>query len=231
MSKPKALAGLIALEALFFLALALVFDSPLALVLLWASLACALVSLAYVLNWPGVYGKRSGRLRGFRPIAVFPYLAVFWGMCALLRWWRPTRALDEVAPGIYVGGRLRGRDLPPGTVRIIDLTCEFGEPDEIYGHPGYRFFPVLDGGVPDDEAAFEGVLDDVRAAAGPVVFHCDAGRGRAPTAAALGLLWRGIENDCEAACRRVMAGRQATSYSASDRAFIARMFTRLSLTR
>ena len=37
--------------------------------------------------------------------------------------------------------------------------------------------------------------------------------------------------EVEAACRRVMAGRQATSYSASDRAFIARMFTRLSLTR
>lgn len=227
MSKPNALALLIALEAFFFMALAYGLAAPFSFIAVWAALACALVSIAYLVNWPGVYGKREGRLRWWRSLPVLPYLAGFWVLCALSRCWRGASVLNEVAPGVYVGGRLRDGDLPPETVRIVDLTCEFSEPKAIRNHPGYRFYPVLDGSVPRDEEAFEGVLEDVRDAVGTVVFHCDAGRGRAPAAATLGLLWRGLERDCESAFRRVIGGRPVTSLAASDRAFVERMSLRL----
>lgn len=226
MSKPNALAGLIALEACLFVVIASAWSGLPAFLAAWAALACSVVSLAYLANWPGVYGKRDGRLRPIRVLPVLPYLAGFWVMCALVRWWRRANVIDEVAPGVYAGGRLRAGDLPAETARIVDLTCEFSEPAELRHHPGYRCFPVLDGGVPKDERAFERVLDEVGDAAGAVIFHCDAGRGRAPTAAALGLLWRGFELDVDSACRRVAQARPVTSFSGSDRAFIERMLRR-----
>lgn len=227
MSKPNALAFLIALEALFFAALSVALAVPFSFIAAWAALACAFVAIAYLLNWPGIYGKRAGRLRWWRLLPVLPYLAGFWLLCAFSRRWRQASVLDEVAPGIYVGGRLQREDLPKETVRIVDLTSEFSEPESVRSHPGYRCYPVLDGSVPHDEEAFLRILEDIRDVAGTVVFHCDAGRGRAPTAAALGLLWRGIEPDCDRAFRRVTAARPSVSLAASDRAFAERMSARL----
>ena len=220
MSKPMKLAIGIGVASMVTAGLSWAVPQPYAFFAAWTAVSCALVSGAYLGNWPAVFGKRRGRLQRWAVVLLLPYLSMFWFACWLMRVWRQTSTLDEIAPGVYVGGRLRGPDLPNDTTLIVDLTSEFSEPRELRNHPGYRGVAVLDGAFPPNEGAFRDLLDEVASVRGSVVFHCDAGRGRAPTAGALAVLWRGMAEDAEEAIARVVEGRPCASLTRSDLEFI-----------
>ncbi len=220
MRKPMKLAVGLGVASVVTTGLSWAVSQPYAFFAAWTAIACALVSGAYLGNWPAVFGKRRGRLQAWAVVLLLPYLSMFWFACWLMRIWRQTPNLDEIAPGLYVGGRLRGPDLPKDTTLIVDLTSEFSEPRELRSHPGYRAVAVLDGAFPPDEQAFRDLLDEVARVQGNVVLHCEAGRGRAPTAAALALLWRGMAEDAEEAIARVVRGRPCASPTRSDVEFI-----------
>jgi protein-tyrosine phosphatase len=194
---------------------------------LWTAGACFAVAVAYATNRPGVFGKHDGRLAPLRALLLLPYLAAFRIGCALMRLFRRAPAWEEVAPGLYVGSRVRPGHLPPGLELIVDLTCEYAEPEPVRSHPGYRCLPVLDGAAPPDEGDFLHLLDEVRAASGGVLFHCESGKGRAPTAAALALIARGVASDPATALELVRKGRPSSAPTRVDLDFVERIARRL----
>jgi protein-tyrosine phosphatase len=60
-----------------------------------------------------------------------------------------------------------------------------------------------------------------------VLFHCESGRGRAPTAAALALIARGVASDPPAALELVRKGRPSAAPTRVDLEFIERIAKRL----
>jgi hypothetical protein len=193
----------------------------------WTAGACLAVALAYATNRPGIFGKRDGRVEPLRVLLLLPFVLAFRIACALMRWLHIAPRWDEVAPGLYVGSRVDPDDLPPDLELIVDLTCEIDEPARVRAHPGYRCVPVLDGAAPPDDEAFLRLLDEVRAASGGVLFHCESGRGRAPTAAALALIARGVASDPPTALELVRKGRPSAAPTRVDLEFIERIAKRL----
>lgn len=227
MTKPARLALGIGFAGVVCAALALAAHGAVAALLAWTAFACALAAAAYARNAPGVFGKRDGRLVWWRTLPTLPYLVAFWIGCALIRARRRLPVFDRVAPGLYVGGRIRGDELPDDVALIVDLTCEYSEPASLRERPGYRSLPVLDGHVPPDEEALLALLAEMDAAPGAVFVHCESGVGRAPTAAALLLMRRGVAPDPESALELVRKQRPGARPTRSDRALMVRVAPRL----
>jgi protein-tyrosine phosphatase len=195
----------------------------------WCAGACVLVAAAYARNWPGIFGKRGGALPWSRTIVLLPYLAAFRIACALMRWWRGLPVLSQIVPGLYVGGRMAPTDLPAGVALIVDLTCELSEPAPLRAHPGYRCVPVLDGAYPSREDEVLALLREIAVTRGGVVVHCESGKGRAPTVAALALMARGEAADPAAAMSLVRRGRPWAAPTAVDLRFLERLAGRVVL--
>jgi hypothetical protein len=230
MTKPQRLAlGIACAGALCAVAASRVPSLAGAVALWWIALACALVTGAYAFNLPEAFGKRDGKLSIWRALALLPYLVALRIACALMRWWRRLPVLSQVVPGVYVGGRLDLADLPPDTALIVDLMCEFSEPRAVRAHPGYRCHPVLDGAAPPEaqDEALLALLDEVKRVRGAAVIHCESGKGRAPSVAALALIARGLAPDLETALAMVRAGRPCASPTAVDHRFMQRIAERL----
>lgn len=227
MTKPRRLALGVGAAGLACAAAALLLHGMGRWLAAWTALACLLVAAAYHWNWPGIYGKRQGRLVAWRLAPVLPFLLAFWTALRGIRAWRRAPPFDRVAPGIYVGGRIAPALLPPDVSLLVDFTSEYSEPQALRRHPGYRSLPVLDGHVPPDESAFLSLLDELAEAPGAVFLHCEAGVGRAPVAAALLLLRRGLAPDPASALEMVRKRRPVARPTRSDHAFVERIAERI----
>lgn len=227
MTKCRVLAAGIGSAALLFFAIGLSSEGLARALSWWVALACGLSATAYLANWPGIYGKRDGRLVPWRTAATLPFIAAYRVAATIRRLIRTHETWNEVAPGLFVGGRVSAQELPPGTQQVIDLTSEVPAPAGVRLHRGYRGHPVLDGGWPSDESAFCALARELAAATGPLYLHCISGRGRAPTAAAAVLLARGTVRDVSSAIELVKKGRPATSLTGTDVAFLERVAPRL----
>jgi len=195
--------------------------------LAWSALGCLAVGGAYALNRPGVYGKRDGVIPAGRALLLGPFLLAFWAAWGLRNLLRPQPRYHLVSPGLWVGARVPAAELPPGVDVVVDLTSELWEPRAIRQMPGYYGFPVLDGFHPRDEEAFLELVAEVAAAPGSIYVHCESGRGRAPTMAALLLLARGVVDSPEAALELVQKRRPTAAPGRRDVAFVRRLARRL----
>lgn len=195
--------------------------------LVWCALSCSAVSLAYALNRAGLYGKRNGVLPAWRVLLLGPFLAAFWISWGLRNLFRSKPRYHGVAPGLWVGARIGAEELPTGVKTVVDLTSELWEPAGIRQMPGYRNFPVLDGSYPHDEDAFLELLAEIAGSSAGVYVHCESGKGRAPTMAALVLLARGVVDSPEAALELVQKRRPTASPTRADVAFIRRLARRI----
>jgi hypothetical protein len=178
---------------------------PVGLILVgWAAFASALVSMAYAVNWPGVYGKRhDGSIAWWR---AFPALPVMGGTALvrrLLRSYFLAEPFHEVAPGLYVGGRIPAKRLPPDVAMIVDLVAEAPAPSGIAVDRRYHALPILDGHVAADPIAFAELVGQAARDPGPVYVHCAGGRGRAVCFATAVLVVRGVAADVTAAVEHV----------------------------
>ena len=227
MTKPQVLALSIAAAGAVVAVPALLVGGVFGALCGWITLACAVASLAYLANRPGLLGKRGGGLVWWRALPVAPYLLAYAIAARIRRARRRYASWDEVAPGLYVGARVPAAELPAGLQRIVDLTAEIpGEPS-VLGHPGYRSHPVLDGAYPHDEDGFLALLEELGDTGGGIYVHCVSGRGRAPTAAAALLLARGVVADPASALELVRKGRSVAAPTRSDVDFIERIARRL----
>ena len=106
---------------------------------------------------------------------------------------------------------------------IVDLVAEFPAPRRTRLLPGYRCFPVLDGGVPPDATRFLGLIEELRDHREGILIHCDAGRGRAPTTAAALLIARGLAHEANDAFEMIRARRPIAAPTRSDRVFLTQL--------
>jgi hypothetical protein len=196
--------------------------------LAWTALSCFVVAWAYAANRPEVFGKKQdGRVRMAHQLLLLPYLVAFRVGCWLIRVARPLPAVEEVASGIYIGGRLRQGAVPPGVQLVVDLVAEFPGARGVRSRPGYRCLPVLDGHHPRSLEAFLDQTAEAAAARGGVLIHCESGVGRAPTAAAVLLVARGLVPDPASAVELMAKRRPKIHPTRSDWDFMQRAVARL----
>jgi protein-tyrosine phosphatase len=227
-SKPRALALGIGIAGAACALGAATSSGVAAWLLAWTALSCFVVAWAYAANRPGVFGKREdGRVRLANQLLLLPYLAVFHAACWLIRLVRPLPPVDEVAAGVYVGGRLRESAIPPDVELVLDLVAEFPGARAVRSRPGYRCLPVLDGHHPRSLESFLGRTEEAAAAPGGVLIHCESGVGRAPTAAAVLLVARGLVPDPASAVELIAKRRPKIHPTRSDRDFMERAVARL----
>ncbi len=223
MTKPGKLAVGIGAAAAVCGVLAVPLPTSVAWVPGWASLSCALAAWAYVANLPGIYGKRHGRLVWWRAAPTAVFLGAFRIACALMRAWRRHPTKSRVSASVWVAGRVEGDDLPADLEFVVDLVSEFPEPAGVRRRPGYRFLPVLDGGVPPAVEPVLELLEELADPRRPALVHCDSGMGRAPTFAALLMLRRGEADTVDEARAAIERARPFVHLGTADRAFLARV--------
>lgn len=220
MAKPLKLAVGIGSAGLVCAALGLWLPAPWSWLFAWTALSCWLSAAAYRWNWPGVYGKRDGRLVWWRALPLLPFLLAFRISMLIRRARQSGPDWHEVVPGLSVGARVDAPQLPAGLQLVVDLTSEWPAPRQVRSLPGYRCLPVLDGSIPPDDERFLALLREILAASGGVYIHCEEGRGRAPTLAAAVLIARGIVPDVASAIELVRKARPSARPTRTDRRFL-----------
>jgi hypothetical protein len=122
-----------------------------------------------------------------------------WLLSACVRNELPTRRPSLGERGVWLGGvplEFRWRKLQQkGVDMAIALTAEFAPPGWIRASAEVHWFPVPDRHSPSFQQFGELCthLDAATRAKRNVLLYCGAGRGRAPTAYAAWLIWRGAE--------------------------------------
>jgi protein-tyrosine phosphatase len=227
MTKPRLLALCIGAAGALCALLAWRLTGPASGLFAWTALACALAAGAYLWNRPGVLAKRDGRLRWGRALPLLPYLLAYQAGCRVRRWRRRFAPWNEVAPGLYVGARVEAWQLPAGVDLVVDLTSEWSAPRSVVALAGYRSLPVLDGSHPHDPESVLELLAEIATSGSSVYVHCESGKGRAPTLAALVLMARGNVDGPAAALEQVAKQRPATRLTVTDVDFVHAMARRL----
>ncbi|MFQ5843595.1 MAG: dual specificity protein phosphatase family protein [Planctomycetota bacterium] len=145
----------------------------------WLAVSLLGLGLGYAGLGPGVWLKRGGKLHP-AGCAVFAPLHL---LNRLLAWVLPRvrreSAFDEVAPGLFLGRRLTGREAREHRFHaVLDTTAEFGECAALRRGP-YLCIPLLDGTAPTEARLREGI-DFIRRELhhGSVYVHCALGHGR-----------------------------------------------------
>lgn len=178
------------------------------LALLWPVLSFALVGAAYLAHQPALLGKRlDGTLAWWAWLLLAPYFLLTWSTWHAARLLGREACASEVVPGLWVGRRPFGHELPEGVRVIVDMTAEFPAPAAVRRHPGYVCVPTLDGTAPE-AGALRGLLDRLHGEEA-IYLHCASGHGRSATVAAALLLSRGLAanvRDVEAQLRHRRPG-------------------------
>ena len=154
------------------------------LFLIWPSISYAIVATGYLYFGPAIFGKSTkGKLSLLNKIVLLPYLLQLWFLWYLLRMTKKEPAYDQITENIFIGRRLLGHELPMEIDHVIDLTCEFSEPEPVRSL-SYYSFQILDGFVPPSEKLHCWV-NQVSSLSGKIYIHCAEGHGRTGLFAAL----------------------------------------------
>jgi hypothetical protein len=157
----------------------------------------------------------------------FWYLLITLFVWYVQRWWIVENAGDRVAPGVWVGRRPLGHEVP-GTCRwVVDLTAEFWVARGVCGNGegcerGYVCRPVLDGHVADDRTFVETVRE-VAGLEGDVYVHCAQGHGRSAAVVAGVMIARGLAQDADEAERKMIESRAKVWLNGPQRALVRRV--------
>ena len=192
-------------------------------------LAAAPGVLAVVASYAGLgprlFLKREGRLHLLSRLLFWPYLLPNRLVWEVLRRRAGEEPCVEVMPGLWLGRRLTGREARPFRA-VLDLTCEFSEPEALRRAPAYLCVPVLDGCAPT-RAALETALEFIaRHREAEVYVHCAMGHGRSATVVIAHLLATGAETDVSAAERRLAALRPRVRLRRGQRRLLDRLQAR-----
>ncbi len=184
--------------------------------LVWPAVSLGAVAAGYLGLGAGVCGKRADGRLAWWSVLLLPYLLGAWVIWRLARLLGPNAPYEQVAPRIWIGRRLGTGEQPPEIAAVVDLTCEFAEPEHLRSGYAYRCFPMLDGTAPPAEELIE-LIDEVRNLPRPLYIHCAAGRGRAAVVAAALLVAEQHSADAEQAIERLRRCRPRTFLTGAQR--------------
>lgn len=161
------------------------------LLMIWPAISFIIIALGYFRFGPVVYGKSSrGVLSPITQVLLLPYLFYVWTVWYAIRFVRREPAINQLTNSLYIGRRLLSHELPDNIEHVIDLTCEFSEPNVFRISTTYHLYPILDGFVPSPEQLHQWVCE-VASLTGKVFLHCAEGHGRTGLFAAALLLVTG----------------------------------------
>lgn len=193
-------------------------------ILLWPATSFFLVGVSYLGLGPRIFGKqKNGTLAWYSVILLLPYFLFTWGVWHLLRIVRKEDCYNEVASGLFVGRRAFAHELPKEISMVVDLTCEFSEPQGVSDVPTYVCFPTLDASVPPDKD-FIRLVDTVANFSGKIYIHCAEGHGRSGTLATAVLIARGHAADVDEALNQLTKIRPEIRLGKEQRALLERNF-------
>lgn len=197
---------------------------PPAWVLGWPALSSALLALAYATGRAGFLGKRAD---GTHPAWAWALFAPYFVFTLLM--WRGQKLLGEdafnaVAPGLWVGRRVFGHELPDELHVVVDLTAEFTEPHGVRTRARYLCLPTLDAHAPDAarlRALVAALKDETR----PIFIHCASGHGRSASVAAALMMVRGQARSAAEAQEHMRKARPQVHIKAVQMARINALFS------
>jgi len=153
----------------------------------WCALSFFTVSLAYLLNKPTIFRKRSN---GKVPIYIrWVFMPFLWGAQlynSLARSSDPVPALQKIDEGLYLARRLFPSDIhqikSEKISAVLDVTAEFSSLNWVAFQDDidYLNIPILDHSVPSDTQIHRALnwIHTHRKTGRSVVVHCALGRGR-----------------------------------------------------
>ncbi len=183
--------------------------------ILWPALSFGIVSCGYFFAGPKVFGKTTqGRISLLNFILLLPYLAYVWSAWHLLRIVKSENAYDQISEYLFIGRRLTSQECPDFLEHVVDLTCEFHEPEKLTSC-SYHLFQILDRFAPpiDQLCAW---IERVSALQGNVYIHCAEGHGRTGLFAAALLIGRGDYQTPEAALQFIKSKRPQVRLGSSQ---------------
>lgn len=153
----------------------------------WFALSFFSVSLAYLLNKPTIFRKRSD---GTVPIYIrWVFMPFLWSTQLYNSWARSTDtvpALQKIDDGLYLARRLFPSDIhaikSENISAVLDVTAEFSSMNWVafQADIDYLNIPILDHSVPSDTQIQRALnwIHTHRKTGRSVVVHCALGRGR-----------------------------------------------------
>jgi membrane-associated phospholipid phosphatase len=166
---------------------------PWGFLLLWPTIALGIVASAYFGTGPIIFHKTKGKLPWSTRFVLAPCLLGQY--LSLLYYRRQCRLWDEIAPRIWIGGKLGARSankvLCAGVTAVLDLSAEFSEAKP-FRKVNYRNIPILDLTAPTQAQLAEMsefIANNSRN--GAVYVHCKIGYSRSAAAVAAYLIMSG----------------------------------------
>lgn len=187
------------------------------LVLLWPGFCFIGIGLAYLCFGPKTLGKRAdGQFPIWSLLCFLPYLGltrlVWYGYHSINR----EPIAHEVAPGLWLGRRPHGGELPPAVDLLVDLCAEFTEAPANVRLGTYVSLPTLDATAPA-EIPFREIVARIADWPGVVYVHCAMGHGRSATVAAAVLITRGLADSPQQAEKMLQQIRPGVSLKPPQR--------------
>jgi protein-tyrosine phosphatase len=190
----------------------------------WFGADFMMVSLAYFMNWPGVFGKtEQGTLRWPSALLMAPILLTIRVVWQLQNTFVRTPLYSEIAPGLFVGRLCNLRLLPKEVSLVIDFTAEFQTPHSIRSKIPTLCVPTLDGCTPDwrkCQQAFELIGGQRR----HVYVCCANGHGRSVTFVATWLGKQGVCHSAADAVKLIQAARPSAAPNRDQMSFLTQAF-------
>lgn len=192
-------------------------------VLLWPALSFALVSIAYFGAGVVIFGKRpNGTLSQGRSLLLAPFLVYLTLVWHLVRYFSRESAFNQLTDNVFIGRRLLSNERPTHFDHIVDLTCEFNEPNKLRSS-GYISFPTLDGYFTHPDVLLERVAQ-IAELDGNIYLHCAQGHGRTATFAIAYLLHVGISTSVDDAVNYVLDRRPDAHLNRSQRVMLSSLY-------
>jgi protein-tyrosine phosphatase len=183
-------------------------------ILAWFAANAMMLSLAYFMNWPWIFGKTErGTFRWLPALLMAPILLFVRIVWRLQNLFYRTPLYNEIRPDLFVGRICRFGSLPGGISLIVDLTAEFPTPRSLRAKIQTVCLPTLDGCAPDwvkCQQAFELLGASHRR----IYVFCANGHGRSVTFAAA---WLGQQGICHSASEAVALIQIARPSARPDR--------------
>lgn len=186
------------------------------LLLLWVSLSLALVSAAYLFDFPSIFRKsQDGKIVWWIRWAFIPFLL---GAKAYNAWERrrdTVPPIQQVSENLYLSRRLFPSDLAfldsHDISCIVDVTAEFAGLESAMTDKQFNYLsiPVLDHKAPTLERLRHAMnwIDTQIACGRSVVVHCALGRGRSVFVVAAYLLSKDPSLSVESVMQKINSVR------------------------